>query len=88
MCNQRCREITHEVLRIEAALRSHQIETVKIRCLPNNSEHELFCADLLPRSFWCLFEMDIPFRGVLILKGEPPFVTRDNDGEFARLYAL
>jgi hypothetical protein len=54
----------------------------------NNNEDESFCANLLSRPFWCLFAMDTPHRGVLILKGEPTLVTYDNGAEFVRRHAL
>jgi hypothetical protein len=71
--------MTYEVLRIEAALRSPEINNVKIASSPNDSEHEPFCADLLPRPFWCLFAMDARVRGAVLLKREPPLITRVND---------
>jgi hypothetical protein len=88
ICDQRCYDITHAVLRIEAALQNHQIENVKTAYSPNNSEYELPCADLLSRPFWCIFAMDALLRGVLMLKGEPTLVTRDNGEEFVRRHAL
>jgi hypothetical protein len=88
ICDQRCHDITHEILKIEAALRSHQMNNVKTVDSPNNSEHELFCADLLSRPFWCLFAMDAPLRIVLILKGESTLVTRDNGVKCVRRHAL
>jgi hypothetical protein len=87
ICDQRCDDIAHEVLRIEAALRSRQVDNVKTAYSPNSSEHELFCADL-PHPFWRLLTMDAPLPGRLILKGEPTLVTRDNGAEFVRRHAL
>jgi hypothetical protein len=86
--DQRFHDIAHEVLRIEVSLLSHQIDNVKTAYSPNNNEHELCCADLLPCPFWQLFAMDAPLRGVLILKAEPTLVARDNGSEFFRRHAL
>jgi hypothetical protein len=83
-----CHDIAHDVLRIEAALRSHQIDKGETTHSQNNGEHDLFCADLSPRPFWRLCPIDVPLRGVLILKDEPTLVTCDDGGEFIRRHAL
>jgi hypothetical protein len=88
VCDQWCHDITHEALRIEPALPSHQIDNVKTAYSPNSSEHEVFCADLLPRPFWRLSAMDTSLRGVLILKGESTLVIRDKSAEFVHRHAL
>jgi hypothetical protein len=49
--DQGCHDITHEVLRIEAALRSYQIDNMKSAYSSNNNEDESFCANLLSRPF-------------------------------------
>jgi hypothetical protein len=43
-------DIIHKVLRIETALRSHEIGNVKSVGCPYYREHELFCSDVLPHS--------------------------------------
>jgi hypothetical protein len=88
MCDQQCHGIPHEPLRIKAALRSHQIDNVKTAYSPNNSNHELSCADLLSGPFYHLFSVDAPLRGVFILKREPILVIHDNDVGFSPRYAL
>jgi hypothetical protein len=80
--------ITHEVLTIEAALRSHQIDNMKTAYSPNNSEYERFSVDLLPLPFWRLFSMDVRLLGVLILKDEPTLLTYDNGAELVRRHSL
>jgi hypothetical protein len=49
--NHRCQDMTHEVLRIQTALRSHPINNMKAVSSPNNSEYKFCCADLLSHSF-------------------------------------
>jgi hypothetical protein len=88
ICDQQYHDITHEALKIKAALRSHQIDNMKTAYFSNNSEHEFFYADLLPRPFWRFFAMDAPLLGVLILKGEPTLGIRDNGAKCVRLHAL
>jgi hypothetical protein len=88
ICDQRCHDIAHKVLKIETALPSPQIYNMKTADSPNNSESELFCADLLLRLFWRLFAMNTPLRGVVIHKGESTLVTRDNNAGFVRRHAL
>jgi hypothetical protein len=54
---------------------------------PNKSQHKSCCVDLLSPSFWNFFRSGVLLRGVLILEGEPPPLTRYNIAEYDHIHS-